>query len=170
MSKADSQFRGKKRRERQLALRKHLWPKVKPSELWDRTHDGFATMPRTMPIMLEILDSLSKGLPVSSTYLDLWCRDFGESFVTLNKPQEMAFSAGFSKQRGVRTWKNRIDILAKLGFIVPAKGPSGPESHALILNPYLVVKRLNAKGKIEEGLYNALLERAIEIGADDLES
>jgi hypothetical protein len=169
MSTIVKQMASGKRRERQLKLRGNLWSKIKPTELWDRTHDGFATMPRTMPIILEILNSLSKGFPVSSTYLDLWCRDFGESFVTLNKPPEMAFSAGFSKQRGIRTWKSRIEILAKLGFIVLAKGPSGPASHALILNPYLVIKRLNDKGKIEEGLYNALFERALEVGADDLE-
>jgi hypothetical protein len=169
MSALGRQFANKKRRERQLKLRERLWPKIKPTELWDRTHDGFTSMPRAMSIILEILNSLSKGFPVASTYLDLWCRDFGESFITLNRPHEMAFSAGFSRQRGIRTWKSRIDILAKLGFIILAEGPSGPASHALILNPYFVIKRLNAKGKIEGGLYNALFERALEIGADDLE-
>lgn len=39
-----------------------------------------------MLLSLSIMDDLSKGQPVSSTYLELWCRTFDESFVTLSKP------------------------------------------------------------------------------------
>src|SRR5262249_3715994 len=78
--------------QKQLALRNKLWPSIKDDKLWLRkTKTGFTTVPRTMPLIMEIMDAMSKGKPVSTTYLELWCRAFDECFVTLNKPREMAF-------------------------------------------------------------------------------
>lgn len=79
-----------------------------------------------MPLMLSIMDDLSEGQPVSSTYLELWCRAFDECFVTLSKTREMAFHAGFTGQRGERTWRSRMKILADRSFIDIKEGPSGP--------------------------------------------
>ena len=61
--------------------------------------------------------------------------------------------------------------LAAFGFIETKPGPSGDLSYALILNPYLVIKRHhgNKHSGITEAAYNALQQRAIDIGADDLE-
>ena len=120
---------------------------------------------------MKIMDSLSKGKPVSSAYFDLWCRAYDECFVTLNKPREMAFHAGYSGQRAEQTWTDRIRILVKLGFIQVKPGPSGELSYAIILNPYQVIK-LHYKKKtpgMREDLFNALLQRANEIGANDLD-
>jgi hypothetical protein len=107
-----------------------------------------------------------KGKPVSGVYLDLWCRTFDEMVMTLDKPHDMAFSAGFAGQRAVQTWGDRIDILANLGFIKVAPGSHGRRSYALIINPYLVIKDL--RSKIDRAIYNALAERAAVIKADDL--
>jgi len=162
----------KKIARRQLELRQRLWPEVNDEHLWLRkTHHGFATIPRTMPIILSIMDDLAGGQPVSSTYLELWGRAFDEAFVTLSKPREMAFHAGFTGQRGERTWKGRLKILADLGFISLKEGPSGAMSYALIHNPYLVVRRLREKKHpgLREDKLNALLDRAIEIGAEDFD-
>ena len=63
--------------KRQLELRQSLWPEVTDDWLWSRhTHDGFTSLPKGMPLILTIMDDLSKGQPVSSTYLELWCRTF----------------------------------------------------------------------------------------------
>jgi hypothetical protein len=165
--------RNAKVQAKQMALRNKLWPNLDENTVWNRKkNQGFTTLPRTMPLFMQIMDSLSKGKPVSGVYLDLWCRTFDEGFVTLaDKQQTMAFSSGFSGQRAQQTWKNRIEILNKQGFIRLASGPAGPFSHALILNPYHVVKKLRArvKGHVPEDLWNALLARASEIGADDIE-
>jgi hypothetical protein len=162
----------KKIAQRQLELRGRLWPHHVDGHIWQRKHhNGFATIPRTMPLMLTIMDDLSDGKPVSATYNELWCRAFDECFVTLSKPREMAFHAGFTGQRGERTWRERMKILAELGFIDIKEGPSGPMSYALILNPYLVIRRhLHQKHPgIRVDKYNALMERAGEIGATDLD-
>jgi hypothetical protein len=162
----------KKIAQRQLELRSRLWPTHGDGHIWQRQHhNGFATIPRTMPLILTIMDNLAEGAPVSSTYLELWCRAFDECFVTLSKPREMAFHAGFTGQRGERTWRSRMKILAQLGFIDIKEGPSGLMSYALILNPYLVVRRLMQQRHpgIRADKYNALMERAGEIGATDLD-
>ena len=158
--------------ERQLALRKKLWPDLTANHIWNRHHhDGFASVPRTMPQMLSIMDDLKKGHPVSSTYLELWSRAFDESFVTLSKPREIAFAAGFTGQRGERTWRERMQVLAEFGFIDLKEGSAGPMSYAVIFNPYLVIDALYKanKGNVRADKYNALVARALEIRADDFE-
>jgi hypothetical protein len=162
----------KKIAQRQIELRNRLWPTHHDGHLWRRqAHDGFMTLPRTMPLMLEIMNDLAGGQPVSTTYLELWGRAYDESFVTLSKPREMAFHAGFASQRGERTWRGRMKLLAQLGFIDIKAGPSGPMSYALILNPYLVIRRHMQESHpgVRADKYNALLQRAGEIGASDLD-
>src|SRR5690242_19275159 len=89
---------------RRLELRKQLWPELTEDNFWNRKRStGFATIPRTMPILLQIMDSMSKGKPVSGVYLDLWCRAFDEYVIDLNRKGEMAFSAGFVGQRAELT-------------------------------------------------------------------
>ena len=156
----------KKIAKRQMELRASLWPNLPVEELWSRhTHDGFSTIPSLMPLIMSIMDDMAKGQPVSSTYLELWCRNFDEGFVTLAK-RDIAFYAGFTSERAERTWKGRLKILHELGFIDLKSGPSGPASYALIWNPYRVVRRHHESGAdgLREDKYNALVARAIELG------
>src|SRR5216684_658885 len=161
----------KKIAKRQLELRNRLWPGATQEWLWSRhTHDGFTTLPKCMPLMMSIMDDLAKGQPVSSTYLELWCRTFDENFVTISKPREIAFHSGFFGQRAERTWRGRLKILEDLGFISLREGPSGPASYALLLNPYKVIQHhyeVKTPG-LRADKYHALLERALEVGDESL--
>ena len=155
--------------KQKAALRASLWPDLDEKRLWAyKTTGGWLNIPRAMPLLLRIMDTMSKGKPVSQTYLDLWCRTFNDSFVIANKPTEMAFYAGFNGERAVRTWADRISILDTLGFIDILDGPSGAISYILILNPFHVLKEHHAKGSIGTKAYNALIERLIETGTDEL--
>lgn len=149
-------------------LRARLWPNLSEEELWSRhKYDGFTTIPRTMPIILAIIDDLTKGAPASSTYLELWCRAYDEMYVSLSKQDELAFHSGFEGQRARRTWMDRIRKLRDLGFILVAEGSAGELSHAVIVNPHIVIKRLrdlNTPG-LTQSKYNSLLERANDVGA-----
>ncbi len=161
----------KKIAQRQLELRKKLWPNVGPEWLWDRhVNHGFTTLPRCMPIILSIMDDLAKGQPVSMTYLELWCRSFDEVFVVLSKPQATAFHAGFSGQRAERTWRTRLKLLEDLCFILLQEGPSGPSSYALILNPYKIIEYHHQQKHpgLRADKWNALIERMSEIGDESL--
>lgn len=164
--------------ERQLKIRQDLWPNVTNRMLWDRhTREGFALVPRPMPLMMSIMDDLSgKGFPVGQTYFEMWSRLRDELFLKLNDPTEMAFHAGFSGQRGIRTWKDRVKRLEKLEFIGLKPGPYGDASFAIFFNPYHVIKKaylgkihLNEKCKVREDKWQALIVRMREISARDMD-
>lgn len=155
--------------QRKLQLRKKLWPNVGDDELWfHKTSQGWLTVPRAMPIILRAMDMLApKGQPVSATYLDLWCRTFNDSFVTVSKPREMAYFAGFTGERAHHTWVSRVRKLQELGFVECKRGASGPVNYVLIRNPYRVIQKHIEAGDLREDAANTLQERMIEIGATD---
>jgi hypothetical protein len=157
--------------QKRIEMRTRLFPDVRPEDLWHRkTSTGFTTIPRALPLLLSLMDRLSKGKPVSATYFELWCRMFDESFVTL-KPREMAYHAGFSGQRAEQTWAERIKILEKLKFIETRPGPEGDLSFAVVFNPYKVIHTHfdNKKGVLDKAAFYALAQRMSEIGATDLD-
>jgi hypothetical protein len=156
--------------ERQLDARSKLWPDVTGQMLWAMENEGWIAVPRLMPLMMSIMDDLSgTGFPVSRTYFELWSRLREEWFLTLNRPEEMAFHAGFEGQRALRTWKDRVHRLADLGFIGLRPGPVGELSYAIFYNPYHVIKRAYLKGQVQEKKWQALVIRANEISAFDIE-
>lgn len=156
--------------KKQLAIRELHWPSA-DEHLWNRkANKGFTTIPKTMPLILKAMDEITKGAPVSSTYLTLWCCTWDNSFVVLNKPQDMADAAGFGGQRGVHTWATRMKKLQELEFIDIKPGKSGPMSNAIIWNPHLALRHLHdlKKPGLTEATYNALIEWALEVGAKDM--
>ena len=122
-----------------------------------------------MPLIVQIMDNLSKGKPVSAVYLDLWCRTYDDSFVIANRSKEMVFFSGFNGERAERTWSSRIKILSDLGFIDIKDGPNGPISYVLIKNPFHTIVKLQREGRVSNQFFNGLKQRMIEIGARDLE-
>jgi hypothetical protein len=157
--------------QRQLDARRKLWPDLTEDMLWSMDKEGWVALPRLMPLMLSIMDDLSgKGFPVSRTYIELWSRmRIEESFLALNRPEEMAFHAGFEGQRALRTWKDRMLRLADLGFIGAKPGPLGYLSYAVIFNPYHIIKRAYLAGLVHENKWQALVIRANEVSAFDLD-
>lgn len=154
--------------QRQLDARAKIWPDLNPDEVWRLENEGWVALPRLMPLMMSIMDEMSgKGYPVSRTYLELWSRLREEQFLTLNRPEEMAFHAGFEGQRSLRTWKDRMQRLNDLGFISLQDGPLGPFSHAVVYNPYYVIKRAQLNGKVSDRKWQALIIRANELSIFD---
>jgi len=157
--------------KRTLELRAQLWPELDGSLLWDRTTaKGFTTIPRTMPHILDIMDDLAgKGTPVSKVYLSLWCRVFDEGMLEIKSYEDLAFEAGFSGQRAVTTWKQRMALLVDLGFVRAETGARGEYDYLLLLNPYPIIKTLYETNKIQKQKYITLYSRAQEVGASDLQ-
>lgn len=156
--------------KRQLKPRARLWPEVRSEELWHMDNSGWAPLPRLMPLMMSIMDDLAgKGTPVSRVYLELWSRLREEAFLSLGNAQEMSFHAGFEGQRALRTWRERVNKLAELGFIELKDGPFGEQSYALFPNPYHVIKRHFLLGQVQERKWQALIVRAEEIPALDID-
>jgi hypothetical protein len=153
-----------------------LFPEQDGKKYWDvknraRTK-GYTSMPRTIPLIGAMADLMAgKGKPVTSTYLELWCRCNEQGFVNVSKHSDVSFASGFSGERGISTWKQRLRKLELLGFISIQSGTAGDIHYVQIWNPYLVIKD-HAEADTEgfsDKHYNAYLDRYYEIGALDLE-
>lgn len=163
-------------KDKRLSMRASIFPDLDQSRVWDikdtAKTKGYSSIPRTMPLIGAIANLLAgKGTPVTSTYLELWCRSDEQGFVIANKHSEIAFASGFSGEHGVTIWKQRIRKLEALGFILIKSGSAGDIHYVQIWNPYLVI-RDHAEAKTDgfsEKHYHAFLERYHDIGALDLE-
>jgi len=168
----------------ELALRNSLWPEA-AERAWDRTvYGGFTTLPKTIPYICRIMDDLSKGFPLSTTYLALWSSTWDNSFVRLNRPGDLAFASGFSGERAERTWLDRMRRLEEIGFIQTKPSGASKMGFAFIPNPHEVIFRLRAAkadphapnhmhtvaAGLTEGAFNAFVERALEVGCNDVKA
>ena len=156
--------------KKQLAMRDLHWPGME-TWLWNRkANKGFATIPKTMPLILKIMDEMTKGATVSSTYLTLCCHTWDNSYVILNKHGDMANASGFGGQRGEHTWATRMKKLQELKFIDIKPGKSGPMGNAIIFNPHFILRWHHAikTPGLTATSYAALVETALEIGAGDM--
>lgn len=166
----------------ELSLRNSLWPDA-AARAWDRTSfGGFTTLPKTMPYLCRIMDDLSKGFPLSSTYLALWCATWDNAFVRLNRPGDLAFASGFSGERAERTWYDRMRRLEGIGFVETQPSGASKMGFAFIPNPHVVLfqlrdaktdpsaspERRKLAAGLTEGAFNAFVERALEIGCNDV--
>jgi len=172
-------------RNKDIELRDSLWPDA-AERLWDRQKfSGYTTIPKTMPLVMRALDELSaKGQPLGEAYLALWCSTWDNGFVRLGRAPDLAYAAGFTGQRGLRTFQERLRRLEDLGFVEIR--PSGGQAFGLafIPNPHVVLLRLwalkqaggaDAKVRLrleglQEGTFNAILERASDVGCNDVAS
>jgi hypothetical protein len=160
-----------KMENRRLELIEELWPGLDPKVTWHRLRaKGFITIPRCMPYILDILNQLSAGNPLSTAYLTLWCHSHDEGLVEIKNEQEIAFECGFKGQRAVATWKNKMKVLKEYGFIDAHNGKCGDYSYVLIYNPFRIIKEIYKSGNklIAKESYIALVQRAQEVGAKDI--
>lgn len=145
--------------------RKEFWGDVE-DQLWHRkSSDGFITIPRTMPYILNIIDELTRGKPASSTYFTLWCHTNDASLVQIDNAESFAYESGFFSERKATTWKQRMRSLKECNFIDNKEG-SHEFSYILLYNPHIIIKDMKEEIlKIKESLYYTLIDRAHRVGA-----
>lgn len=159
---ATKRLKMSERAQQQLDLHFPGWP---PQLVWRRkTNDGFTTLPRTMPLVMQVIDSQSKGQPAGHTLFCLWARSPDNPLVVIEHPATFAAEAGFDGERAVDTWRRRMKTLLALNFISAKKGPSGDFHYVLLLNPNVAVEFLWQKKLIQAGLYSRFLDRLAEVG------
>ncbi len=148
----------------QQAMEIHF-PGIAPAWIWRRkTNDGYTTLPRTLPIVMQVIDAQSKGQPAGHVLFGLWSRAPDHPLVTIENPATFAAEAGFSGERAVDTWRKRMKRLRDLSFIQTKSGPSGEFHYVLLQNPNVVVEYLWRNAKVQDGLYARFRDRLIEVG------
>lgn len=156
-----------------LAIRETYWPGIKAEELWlleDGKRGGFAQVPRTLSIMMNLINDITKrregkAVPAGKTYLVLWLKVFDDGFLRIDDEKDAAFDAGYEGERNVTTFRAHMRILQELGFIDFRAGHKNPTQYVLMRNPYKVVKRLFEAKLVPEKHYTALIERLSAIGS-----
>ena len=161
-----------------LQMRQALWPDIGVEKLWlrvDKSRKGFTTIPRGMPLFMEMINAASKrvtsgkSVPAGQSYLVLWCRVYDEGVVKIENDNAAAFEAGYTGERSVSTWREHLRVLKELGFIDYRPGMAGPCQYVLLLNPYHAALQLRARKWVDDVMHTALLQRMSEIGATDLD-
>lgn len=142
------------------------FPNVPPALTWHRkTNDGYITVPRTLPLVMQAIDMQSKGQPAGHTLFCLWSRSPDHTLVTIENATTFASEAGFVGERAVDTWRRRMKRLRELLFIQTKPGPSGEFHYVLLVNPNAAMERMRAGGLIQDGLYARFIDRVVDIGA-----
>ncbi len=142
------------------------FPHVPAPFLWHRkTNDGYITVPRTLPIVMQAIDMQSKGQPAGHTLFCLWARSPDHTLVMIENATTFASEAGFVGERAVDTWRRRMKRLRELSFIQTKPGASGEFHYVLLLNPNVIMEKMRAEGRIQDGPYGRFLDRVADIGA-----
>ncbi len=150
-----------------------LWPDAEDRRWkWGKDNVGWATIPKTFPQLFRAMDHLSKGAPLSPTYLALWCYTRNNGFVRLTNHQEMAVASGFDGQRAVRTWQERMRKLRDLGFIETREAHGNEFGYVFLPNPHVVLINhfRNKTAPVLESDYNDFIARAMDVRAKDVET
>jgi hypothetical protein len=149
----------------QLQMDLHF-PGLPVEMLWRRkANDGFTTLPRSLPIVMQAIDMQSKGTPAGHTLFCLWARSPDHPFLTIENATTFAAEAGFVGERAVDTWRKRMKCLRDLGMIVTKPGPTGDFHYVLLLNPNTGLEWMRSHGKVQDGVYSRFLDRITEVGA-----
>ena len=166
---ATKRLKMSERAQKQLEL---LFPEVPSQCIWRRkTNDGYTTLPRTLPLVMQAVDDQSKGQPAGHTLFCLWARSPDHPLVTIENPATFASEAGFEGERAVDTWRRRMKRLQALELIFPKSGPSGDFHYVLLLNPNVGMECMNRKKMVQSRLYARFTDRVIEVGGyGDLEA
>lgn len=138
--------------DRRTARRDELWPGSK-NEVFDPDDprvQGYARLPRNVPLVMSLIDSLDPRINAGSLYLALWCHDYGQGLVEVDDVRHILFEAGYAgvTSRGERTWRERIRLLAEHGFIRTKDRGLQEAGWILLRNPVKVVRELQAKGLV----------------------
>jgi len=151
------------RAKMQMDLHFPNWPEPL---LWHRkTNDGYITIPRTLPIVMQAIDMQSKGTPAGHTLFCLWARSPDHPFITIENATTFAAEAGFIGERAVDTWRKRMKRLRELSMISTKPGSTGEFHYVLLINPNVGMEWMRSHSLVQDGLYSRFLDRISEVGA-----
>jgi hypothetical protein len=153
---------------RRLARRAALWPDSHKLIYDKREESGFCTVPRTLSLVGTLIKHLSARVDPSKAYWDLWLRQRDDGFVEVEDQEEMAASCGYVRPpRNVRTWREAIDELERLGFIKVAGKGTRKYAFILLHHPHDVVQwmRDTKPNSIPDWWWSLFENRVMDIGA-----
>lgn len=132
---------GKVAAQRRNKMRERLWPK--DAAYWRGPKDrGFFCAPRSVSLIIRMLNTKSvAGVEnLGSVYLELLSCHLGEGLVEMGREEDHAYAAGYSGQRSVRSWRERMKKLEEHGFIRTAPRGSLQYGYVFLVHPAVAVE------------------------------
>jgi len=148
---------------RREELRNLYWPKA---IAWTgKDAKGWFPAPRTLPLLLLLLRSkrLSGRKDPSRAYLALLARHVDGGIVEIPNEAELAYESGYAGQRALRTWQERMQLLAKLGLIKIQPSGNQKYRYVLLVHPGLAIEKFHRQaGVIDANWWSAYVARRQE--------
>jgi hypothetical protein len=147
LSNATTNGTKKKASERREQLRKEYWPRA---VAWTGEGDGWFKAPRTLPLLFLLLRSkgLSGREDPSRVYLALLARHWDSGVVEVTNEADLAYESGYTGQRAVRTWQERMQLLSRLGLIKIRSSGNQKYRYVLLVHPWVVIDELRKRPEI----------------------
>jgi len=155
-------IRGEKIRQNRVIQRNQLFPNSE-DRIWTLDRKGYTPVPRILPLLSHIFGTKEQGNP-TRVYFELWCRAYEVGFAEIRSEEEAAYSAGYTGQRAVRTWRSHLTRLKKMGFVEIAPRGNVQNGFVLLIDPFKAIANLKKQGQITEYWFNAFHARCLEIG------
>lgn len=127
--------------KRRHQRRDEFWPDSAKVIYDKREENGFCTIPRSVAMIATLIHHLSKNDP-SRVYWDLWTRQRDDGYVEIEDSEEMAACAGLKGTRALKSWRQKLDELQKLGFIRIREKGNQKYKYILLLHPHDVVQQI----------------------------
>ncbi len=121
-------------------------------------------MPRTLPLILSLIDSkdISGKKSSSSVYFELLSRHGSDGIIEMGKESDHAFAAGYQGSRAVRTWRERMNTLENNHFIITKQVGNERYGYVALIHPSTAVQRLLEEKRVPAIWMSAYLHRKLE--------
>lgn len=155
----------RKLRARRVVVRDALWADA-DTVVFSPLTGGWAQIPRTVPMVAGLIDTLGGRENAGRLYVVLWAYQYGDGFVEVPDPAQLALEAGYMSTRAERTFDERVALLARLGFVRTAENGLRDHGFVLLLDPHRVVARIRAEQpkKIPGRWWSAFQARCSAVG------
>lgn len=156
---------GKRITRRRRAQRDTLWPDAS-AVVFQTAAGGWSQTPRTVPMIASLIDGMGGKDNAGRVYLVLWSYEYGDGFVDIPDPAQLALEAGYLTNRAERTFAERIESLRTLGFLRTAAVGLRDTGFVLLLDPHTVVARLRRETPelVPDRWWSAFVARCADIG------
>jgi hypothetical protein len=153
---------------RRMELRDREFGEESWGRVWKSAAEGrgFTCLPRTFPVLAELAHSraVTGGRDCRGALLELYSRDWGEAIIEVLDEESHALRAGYASSRAVRTWRERIELLERAGFIEVRPKSVRRFGYILLVHPDQVITELRARRKVPDRLWLAYAETCREFG------
>jgi hypothetical protein len=94
--------------------------------------------------------AVSGKLDPTPVYVELLAQHRDSGLIEIVSEADHSFAAGYIGERGLRTWRERLALLERRGFIKTKAGGNTKYKHVLLVHPSVPVQKLRDAGTVPD--------------------